>query len=310
MPASTRQQPRHTKGWKHLNNAETNRPSLLSDGTCNAATSANCGRILADMDGNAASSPSKPLKKIVPGSGRFWRWLLGIVTLALIIGLILVLYSDQIRKAQSDIGEYALTPVSNAPTGHPETRPQPAAVGAARIIDVPIPVIATPSTEVAPPAPLAPPPSQGDGKVLAADKSQPAPAQRTPRPAPTAAAAKAPRTAAHRPQVKPATAQKSESLLGTLMGIIKDEKKTSGSATQPASMDELVAQIGADQAQGNVPAPGTSAARRTASTDSVIQTQLRRCPAANTPSGVECRRRICAGLGSGDPACPAPSKQM
>lgn len=116
---------------------------------------------------------------------------------------------------------------------------------------------------------------------------------------------------AQRRQAPPAKAKAKTSeddLLGTLLGIIKEDKKD---APKHESMDSLIAKI---QAEDQRNAADTDAAfdsidrtkgKSSASTHSEIQTQLRRCPQANTLEGIECRRKICAAHTGKDPACPA-----
>ncbi|WP_406848545.1 hypothetical protein ABFO19_12075 [Xanthomonas citri pv. glycines] len=96
----------------------------------------------------------------------------------------------------------------------------------------------------------------------------------------------------------------SSDLLATLMGIIKrDEKPTA----KQDSIDSLIAKIQADDSKN---ATETDAAfdaigSRSASTSSNVQSQLRKCPGANTMAGLECRKNICVALTGKDPACPS-----
>lgn len=113
------------------------------------------------------------------------------------------------------------------------------------------------------------------------------------------------RTTAVRAAARPKSPSKKdeENLLGTLLGIIKQPQNAQA---KPESMDTLIAQIRADESRN-------AAANRaafdsigsSASTDSGIQAQLRRCSAANTTKGMECRRKICDKMAGKDPACPA-----
>ncbi|WP_411851212.1 hypothetical protein ACLB90_00970 [Stenotrophomonas sp. LGBM10] len=103
-----------------------------------------------------------------------------------------------------------------------------------------------------------------------------------------------------------------ENLLGTLLGIIKEEDKPKAKAkaqAKPESMDALIAQIQADERQqdadANTAFDSIGGKKSTASTSSNIQSQLRRCPGANTLKGIDCRRKVCAAVLGKDPACPA-----
>ncbi|ATS51779.1 conserved hypothetical protein [Xanthomonas citri pv. fuscans] len=115
-------------------------------------------------------------------------------------------------------------------------------------------------------------------------------------------------TSQRKPRVAPAKGKHvqddSSDLLATLMGIIKRDEKP---ATKQDSMDSLIAKI---QAEDSKNATETDAAfdaidSHSASTSSNVQTQLRKCPGANTMAGLECRKNICAALTGKDPACPA-----
>ncbi|MEX5404245.1 hypothetical protein VPH47_08355 [Stenotrophomonas sp. WED208] len=148
----------------------------------------------------------------------------------------------------------------------------------------------------------------------------------TPAPADAAAAVATPATATTGTSARsPAAASRStreapragtqgkgdENLLGTLLGIIKEEDKAKGKAkasTQPQSMDDLIAQIEADQrkrTEDERAAFERVASKKSASTESNIQAQLRSCPSPTSLKGVDCRRRICAAVSGKDPACPA-----
>lgn len=126
---------------------------------------------------------------------------------------------------------------------------------------------------------------------------------------PQAAAAAPAKPRAQRRQAPPAQKKTSdEDLLGTLLGIIKDDKKDT---PKHESMDSLIAKIQAEDQQNAADTDAAfdsidrSKAKSTASTHSEIQAQLRRCPKANTLEGIECRRKICAAHTGKDPACPA-----
>ena len=99
-----------------------------------------------------------------------------------------------------------------------------------------------------------------------------------------------------------------DNLLGTLLGIIKEDEKPRPATQQPRTMDDLIAKIEADQqqrTQDERTAFDQVASKKSASTESSVQAQPRRCPGANTLQGLECRRRICASVTGKDPACPA-----
>ncbi|KAG0907117.1 hypothetical protein G6F63_016755 [Rhizopus arrhizus] len=73
-------------------------------------------------------------------------------------------------------------------------------------------------------------------------------------------------------------------------------------------MDDLIAQIEADQrkrTEDERAAFERVASKKSASTESNIQAQLRACPSPASLKGVDCRRRICAAVSGKDPACPA-----
>lgn len=116
----------------------------------------------------------------------------------------------------------------------------------------------------------------------------------------------APKRAAARRTAKTSPASKpgEEDLLGTLLGIIKDEPKHE-------SMDSLIAKIraddqrNADNANAAFDSIGGGKSSSGTSTASSIQAQLRRCPSAVSMQGIECRRRICKAHTGKDPACPA-----
>lgn len=189
----------------------------------------------------------------------------------------------------------AAAPKAPAPT--PEA-------GGAMIVDAPEAAPAAPHAGTAN-APAATPAATGPG---AAPASQ-APASASVA-APAAASATASTTGKPRAQASSRTdgaqarrtgAKDEEDLLGTLIGIIKQKPGES----QPESMDALIARI---QAENNAEAANRKAfdtIDQSASTQSNIQVQLRRCPAANTAQGLECRRKICAKMAGKDPACPA-----
>ncbi len=107
--------------------------------------------------------------------------------------------------------------------------------------------------------------------------------------------------------------QSDDNLLGTLLGIINEDDTEKSKAkdkvsSRPQTMDELIAQIEADQrkrTEDERAAFERVASKKPASTESSIQAQLRSCPSPASLRGVDCRRRICAAVSGKDPACPA-----
>ncbi|KAF1016766.1 MAG: hypothetical protein GAK31_00024 [Stenotrophomonas maltophilia] len=93
------------------------------------------------------------------------------------------------------------------------------------------------------------------------------------------------------------------------MGIIKEDDKAKAKAKQqPQNMDDLIAQIESDQRKRSADdraAFERVASKKSASTESSIQAQLRSCPSPTSLKGVDCRRKICAKVAGADPACPA-----
>ena len=119
-----------------------------------------------------------------------------------------------------------------------------------------------------------------------------------------AAASPQQRNTAVRSAARPKPRSKEEeNLLGTLLGIIKQPQNA---PAKSESMDTLIARIRADESRSTqANRAAFDSIGSSASTDSGIQAQLRRCPAANTVKGMACRRNICEKLAGQDPACPA-----
>ena len=132
----------------------------------------------------------------------------------------------------------------------------------------------------------------------------------------TASTAKASRTqrssSAKRrsPARKPAKTPETD-LLSTLMQIIKQDEPADGKAKtgQASSMDALIAQIEAEdnrnrnENQAALASLGGDGKEAAPLRSADVQQQLRACPRANTVSGIECRRKVCAEH-AGDIACP------
>jgi hypothetical protein len=274
----------------HLNNGGINRPSLLSGGEQAKAQTPNSGRILADMEGRQVPASSRAQStRVHVGPRRRWPLIAGIAIVATAL-LAWVLISV---GTQTDRDDYSLTPESHAPSGHPVAPVASPNDGAAMIVNAddaapaqgnPLDALSTDSTASTAAAPAGP--------------ATGAPATRQATPARRAQGA-----------AGAGTKNKSdENLLGTLLGIIKEDEKTKPAAQQPRTMDDLIAKIEADQqqhAEDERTAFDQVASKKSASTESSIQAQLRRCPGANTMQGLECRRRVCANVTGKDPACPA-----
>jgi len=288
----------------HLNNGGINRPSLLSGGAQAKNAAPATGRILADMEGRPVAGAARAAAS--PGiRSRRWLWL------ALLAMAVVVLGAFAAWRLSAGSGEepmgYSLPPeasVQPAPT--PEAVSAP---GGATIVDAPVEPNGT--------APAADP-LAGIG-----DAADPAPGAHAA--AATAAAAAAPAAAtatvaaARKPAAGTAAARTArdkpkgdENLLGTLMGIIKEDEKAKPkpkAKPAPDSMDALIAQIQADERKQAADADNVfdniSGRNATASTKSNIQAKLRSCGSATTTAGLNCRKKICAAAAGKDPACPA-----
>lgn len=305
----------------HLNSGRINRPSLLSDGMQIKDAEPTSGRILADMEG----LPAKKTPRATSGSllQRYpIKWMASAAVLAIIAGVFFWDFSQDAQLvATQGAAESLPKTLTIAPTVKPDIKPDAVpSEGTALIVNAPAEVPAS-SQAAAQPAPVSMTPPTVDAPVAAkptvaaravATKPAAPPVAKFARVAPPKAA---PRAAASRPRPKAATrsaaaaekAKSDETLLVTLLGIINEEDKAAG-ASSPQTIDDLIARIEGDQQPRRpVAQRGTAQAgeRKPASTQSNIQAQLRRCPSANTLQGVECRSRICAGLDSKDPACPA-----
>lgn len=275
-----------------MNNGGINRPSLLSGGAQNNGPAPNTGRILADMEGRQVAASSRATKDHSPQRRRVWLWVGAGCALLLAFTTATLWWLSS--SPSQDSTEYSLNPDADpdssvtGATGHPDAPSAAPSDGAAMIVDAPETADAKSRNAAAAPQAAA---------AIAAPASTP----RDPR------AQRAPASA------RPAASSKSpdDNLLGTLLGIIKEEeskKKKSAATPQPQTMDDLIAKIEADdkkRADDERVAFEQVATRKTASTESTIQTQLRACPGANTTKGLECRAKICAGVRGRDPACPA-----
>lgn len=292
--------PSQTKGWMHLNNGGINRPSLLSGGAQAKGQAPNSGRILADMEGRQATASPRAARVSAGGNRRLGLWLgIGAVVVAL-AGLAVWGFSGS--SDYPEPSEYSLTPDPAHATGHPDIPAGAPRDGAAMIVDAPAtagePALPAPAADTAP--------ASADAASVAA-----APSAAT---AASGAAARSPAPAARTSRAATQSDAKSkgdENLLGTLLGIIKEEDKAKAKTkanAQPQSMDDLIAQIEADQrkrTEDERAAFERVASKKSASTESNIQAQLRACPSPTSLKGVDCRRRICAAVSGKDPACPA-----
>jgi hypothetical protein len=280
----------------HLNNGGINRPSLLSGGAQAKGQAPNSGRILADMEGRQATASPRAARAPSSGKRRTVLWLALASAVVVIAGL--TAWGLSGSNDYSDPSEYSLTPDTGHVTGHPDAPSVAPGEGAAMIVDAPASPTepALPATTGSPPAPAA------DAATVAAGA-----AATTGTAATTRARGAQP---GERSSRAAGTAGKGdENLLGTLLGIIKEEDKAKAKAkAQPQSMDDLIAQIEADQrkrAEDERAAFERVASKKSASTESNIQAQLRSCPSPTSLKGVDCRRRICAAVSGKDPACPA-----
>ncbi|KRG49619.1 hypothetical protein [Stenotrophomonas beteli] len=211
--------------------------------------------------------------------------------------------SDDYREP----GEYSLAPETPHATGHPDVPAGTPRDGAAVIVDAP----------AAAGDPALPAPAPMDDAAVAAEAAAAttaagvAAAAATPAASPRGAAAASRSGSRSSAPAAGGKGKQDENLLGTLLGIIKEEDKAKGKAkasTQPQSMDDLIAQIEADQrkrTEDERAAFERVASKKSASTESNIQAQLRACPSPASLKGVDCRRRICAAVSGKDPACPA-----
>jgi len=283
-----------------LNNGGINRPSLLSGGAQNKGQAPNAGRILADMEGRQATASPRAARVSSGGSRRLGLWLgIGAAVVA-IAGL--AAWGLSGSAGYPEPSEYSLTPDPDPAqaTGHPDVPATSSRDGAAMIVDAP-PAVGEPALP-APAENAAPAPADA-----AASTAAPAAATTGTGARSTATASRSARDAAR----AGSQGKGDENLLGTLLGIIKEEDKAKAKTkanTQPQSMDDLIAQIEADQrkrAEDERAAFERVASKKSASTESNIQAQLRSCPSPTSLKGVDCRRRICAAVSGKDPACPA-----
>lgn len=259
------------------------------------------------MEGRASSAPASVRVK-APRPGRTRIVLIALLAIAVLGAAFAALRWNAGRaEADAEFDAYTTVPATEpaAPAG-----PAPAAVataapaqGGAMIVEDPAndPTRALDGLPVAAaePAPAHHAAASETGAASAAAAPTPAPA----RPAAATASASQRKARATQANGKRAPADNSD-LLATLMGIIKRDEKP---AEKHESMDSLIAKI---QAEDSKNAAETDAAfdaidSRSASTSSNVQTQLRKCPGANTMAGLECRKKICAALTGKDPACPA-----
>lgn len=289
----------------HLNNGGINRPSLLSGGAQAKGQAPTSGRILADMEGRQTTTSTRAARTPSGGNRRIGLWLGVAVAIAAIAGL--AAWGLSGSGGYSESGEYSLTPdpaQSSGPTGHPDVPVGAPHDGAATIVDASAGSDGAPTGTPLENAAAAPTDAAATAPAAASAAAAPAGGARG-----TSQAARSAR-AGTQPGSK---GQGDENLLGTLLGIIKEEDKDKAKAkakanAQPQSMDELIAQIEADQrkrTEDERAAFERVASKKSASTESSIQAQLRSCPSPTSLKGVDCRRRICAAVSGKDPACPA-----
>lgn len=291
-----------------MNNGGNNRPSLLSGGEQNKANATGSGRILADMEGR--SGTSAPRAKRVPRptapAGRRWLWIA-------LIGLLAAVAAILVWRSNRTVDTTGYGPESVETTRGSGPSPLAPAEGGAIIVDAPLIIRGGESESAAASVDAPSVTDRPDTDDAGAPSSATAAATST-------EASSAPRSAAARSERRPANSSPSrtspqgkDDLLGTLMGIIKEEDKPKSgpdsARKQPQTMDELIEQIQADdrqrEAQDKSALDQIGNKKPVASTESSVQVKLRRCPAANSAAGVECRRLICAPLAGKDPACPA-----
>ncbi|WP_449466692.1 hypothetical protein [Stenotrophomonas humi] len=272
------------------------------------------GRILADMEGLPEKKASH-----ASGSSLLHRYPVGSLAAAAALVIITgVSFWNFSRDSPQIDGAHPTEHLAKTQTLVPTSKPgiKPDAVpaeGAARIVNSPEEASAIPQPKAQLAAaiqplvetPVATQSTVAAGRLVAKPTAPPATkfARVAPPKAATRAAPSRPKPAARRT----ATATKAtsdETLIVTLMGIINEGDKAT-SATSPQTIDDLIARIEGNQQQRTQRGSAQTSQRKPASTQSNIQAQLRRCPNPNTLQGVECRSKICAGLDSQDPACPA-----
>jgi|GEM_PF-1052285 len=258
------------------------------------------------------SGTSAPRAKRVPRptvtGRRRWLWVA-------LIGLLAAVAALLIWRSTRTVETSAYGPESVETTRGSGPSPLAPAEGGAIIVDAPLIIRggeaqSASETTDSPAVTDVPSPAGTDGTGTASPAAA----------APSTSASPASRSASARSERRPANSsttrtapQGKDDLLGTLMGIIKEEDKakaTPGATRkQPQTMDELIEQIQADdrqrEAQDKSALDQIGNKKPVASTESSVQVKLRRCPAANSAAGVECRRLICAPLAGKDPACPA-----
>lgn len=264
-----------------------NRPSLLSAAGATGTGAVNSRRILADMEGRTPERApvAREVVRRVP-------WRLAISATLLVLFVLALLAAWRWNRGSSSY-EDAVTPHAVAPTSQAPAQSQfPASsAGGAMIVDETLPADAVAGAPAA-------------TATAATATATPAHAQAIERPEQGAAIATATskRTSAATSPRRKLSAKEEEDLLGTLIGIIRQKP----AERKPESMDALIAKIQADRKQADSSNKAAfDSIDQNASTQSSIQAKLRRCPAANTLQGIECRRKICASLPGKDPACPA-----
>lgn len=247
------------------------------------------------MEGRTPQGRTRGTRASVKRPARGWM-----IAAAMVAVLVFVLLFGLARNNGDDaLDLYSQTPQDTpaapaavAPAAPPAAAGSGAEAGAAIIVDA---GAGSADDASATPAVALPPTASPD---------TPPPSAAAPTPAATAHVRASPRRQSAAKQ-KPSS---EEDLLGTLLGIIKEEP---GNTMKHESMDSLIARIRAEDQRNAAGANAAfdsidrSRAGSAASTGSGIQAQLRRCPNANTLRGIDCRRRICLAHAGKDPACPA-----
>lgn len=286
----------------HLNSGGINRPSLLSGGAQAKGQIQASGRILADMEGRKATTSTRASRARSGSNRRIGLWLGSALAIAAITGLAAWGLPGSGGYNESDA--VALTPDPVRSHGHPELFADAPHDGAAMIVDAPAGSDAAAAGAPLRNAAVAPTDAVTRAPAAASAAAPPATGARG-----TPQAARSARAVTH-PGSK---GQSDDNLLGTLLGIINEDDTEKSKAkdkvsSRPQTMDELIAQIEADQrkrTEDERAAFERVASKKPASTESSIQAQLRSCPSPTSLRGVDCRRRICAAVSGKDPACPA-----
>lgn len=227
------------------------------------------------MEGRQATTSPRAARVSSGGNRRLGLWLAIAGTVAVIAGLTVwgMSGSDDYREP----GEYSLAPETPHATGHPDIPAGTPRDGAAMIVDAPA---AAGDPALPAPAPMenATAPAEAAAATAAAGASTAAAAPA----ASSRGAAPAARSSRSSAPAASSKGKQDENLLGTLLGIIKEEDKTKAKAkSQPQNMDDLIAQIEADQrkrTEDERAAFERVASKKSASTESNIQAPAARLP--------------------------------